>query len=154
MPDPIRSFEDLRCWRACRDFRLFVARKVAPALPGEERYRLRTQLLNAARSVTANIAEGYGRYHFLDNAKFCRNARGSCYEVLDHLLAASDEGLIGPELLEEGRRLFTRAIVPLNGYISYLTRASKGLEADNQQPTTDNEQPRTNNRIQPTTRIR
>ncbi len=49
------------------------------------------QLLRAARSTTANIAEGYGRFHYLDNAKFCSNARGSCWEVLDHLIAGVDE---------------------------------------------------------------
>ena len=56
----IRSFEDLECWKAGRDVRLFVAKVILPVLPKEERYRLGDQLLRAARSITANIAEGYG----------------------------------------------------------------------------------------------
>src|SRR5207249_7949986 len=71
----IRTFEDLECWNRCRVLRLFVAKQVVSVLPREERYRLGDQLLRAARATTANIAEGYGRFHYLDNAKFCSNAR-------------------------------------------------------------------------------
>ena len=84
----INTFKDLDCWTACRDVRLFIAKIVCPALPRDEKYRLGDQVLRAARSGTANIAEGYGRFHYLDNAKFCSNARGSVYEVLDHLITA------------------------------------------------------------------
>lgn len=73
------------------------------------------QLLRAARSATANIAEGYGRFHFLDNAKFCSNSRGSCWEVLDHLITARDEGFIDAEQLEQGRDLVSEAVKRLNG---------------------------------------
>src|SRR5689334_6702100 len=93
-PQHINSFEDLECWKRCRSLRVFVAKDLVPALPKEERYRLGDQVLRAARSTTANIAEGYGRFHFLDNAKFCSNSRGSCWEVLDHLITAEDETLL------------------------------------------------------------
>ena len=123
-PGPVRTFEDLECWKACRDLRVFVAREVVPRLPKEERYRLGDQLLRAARSTTANIAEGYGRFHFLDNAKFCSNARGSCWEVLDHLIAGEDEKLLSQDLLVRGRALVNQATKLLNGYMKYLQRAS------------------------------
>ncbi|NBS53827.1 MAG: four helix bundle protein, partial [Spartobacteria bacterium] len=55
-------------------------------MPKEEKYRLGDQLTRASRSITANIAEGYGRFHYLDSSKFFSNARGSTYEVLDHLI--------------------------------------------------------------------
>src|SRR6059058_5066479 len=108
-PAVIRTFEDLECWKQCRMLRLFVARQVVSALPRDERYRLGDQLLRAARSTTANIAEGYGRFHYLDNAKFCSNARGSCWEVLDHLITAQDERLIVPAVLDEGSALVNQA---------------------------------------------
>jgi four helix bundle protein len=116
-PPPIRGFEDPECWKACRELRLFVARQVAPRLPKDEWYRMGDQLLRAARSTTANIAEGYGRFHYLDNAKFCSNARGSCCEVLDHLITASDENLLANESLAHGRELVASAIRVLNGYM-------------------------------------
>src|ERR1700757_2598423 len=130
---PIRTFEDLECWQHCRRLRLFVAKEVVPALPKHERYRLGDQFLRAARSTTANIAEGYGRFHYLDNAKFCSNARGSCWEVLDHLITANDEGFLDSGLLVAGRGHVNRAVRILNGYMSYLKRAHRTRAA------TDNE---------------
>jgi len=120
MSEKITSFEDLECWQACRRLRIFIAKTVAPLLPKEERYGLASQVLRSARSTTANIAEGYGRFHYLDNAKFCSNARGSCFEALDHLITANDEGMISKELLVEGRELVNEAGRILNGYIKYL----------------------------------
>jgi len=118
-----RTFKDLECWKACRDLRLFVAKQILPGLPREEKYRLGDQMIRAARSTTANIAEGYGRYHYLDNAKFCCNARGSAYETLDHLITAHDEGMISDELSRKGEGLVEQAVKLLNGYITYLQRA-------------------------------
>ena len=122
--ESLRTFEDLECWKACRELRIFVARKLFKALPKDERYRLGDQVLRAARSTTANIAEGYGRFHDLDNAKFCSNARGSCWETIDHMITAHDEDLIPAELLEQGRTLASKAVALLNGYISYLRKAA------------------------------
>ena len=119
----IKTFEDLECWQECRKLRLFVVREVVAALPKEERYRLGDQLVRAARSTTANIAEGYGRFHFLENAKFCSNSRGSCWEVLDHLITGNDDGLIATQLLERGRDHVARSVKLLNGYMNYLKRA-------------------------------
>ena len=129
----IRTLEDLECWKQCPLLRLFVAEQVVPVLPREERYRLGDQLLRAARATTANIAEGYGRFHYLDNAKFCSNARGSCWETLDHLITGNDEGFIATELLNQGRMLVNEAVKILNGYMSYLKRAHRT------RATTDNE---------------
>lgn len=121
----IKTFEDLQCWQDCRALRVFILQKIVPLMPKVELYRLTDQLIRCARSTTANIAEGYGRFHYLDNAKFCSNSRGSCWETLDHLIAANDEGLISGELLEQGRQLVNQAVKVTNGYISYLQKAAK-----------------------------
>jgi four helix bundle protein len=125
MSDVIKTFEDLECWKACRALRLFVAKTVVPVLPNEERFGLSSQILRAARSTTANIAEGYGRFHYLDNAKFCSNSRGSAWEVLDHLITANDEEMVPDAMLAEGRELVNTAVKLLNGYMNYLKKASK-----------------------------
>lgn len=124
MSDSVRSFEDLECWKAARQLRSFVSLQVIPALPKEERFRLCDQLFRAGRSITANVAEGYGRFHYLDNYKFCSVARGSCCEVLDHLITARDERLLGDDVLAEGRAHFSRTLKLLNGYMTYLRRAA------------------------------
>ncbi len=130
MSEKITSFEDLECWQASRRLRIFIAKTIVPTLPKEERYGLASQVLRSARSTTANIAEGYGRFHYLDNAKFCSNARGSCFETLDHLITANDEDMISKKLLSEGRELVNEAAKILNGYIKYLRR--KASSPDNQ----------------------
>lgn len=121
----IDSFEDLDCWKACRELRQFIHQSVLPELPAEERYRMSDQLIRAARSTTANIAEGFGRRHYLDNAKFIRNSLGSQHESLDHLITAADEGLISHSLVGEFRVLFEKSVALSNGYAAYLARTSK-----------------------------
>ena len=120
----IRSFEDLDCWKVAREVREFV-RQIVGGLPNEEKYRLGDQLTRASRSITANIAEGYGRFHYLDSSKFFSNARGSTYEVLDHLITASDEGLIDLKALGQARKLLESAIKLNNGYTKYLKTRAK-----------------------------
>lgn len=122
--ESIRTFEDLECWKAGRQLRIFVSKKVLPLLPKNEQFELATQLKGAARSVSANIAEGFGRFHYRDNYKFCSNARGSLFEVLDHLITASDEGYLEEEYLIEGRSLFESTRRLLSGYMSYLQRSA------------------------------
>lgn len=125
MKEPaIRTLEDLNCWKKCRELRIFVAKKAVPQLPQHERFRLGDQMLRAARSTTANLAEGYGRFHYLDNARFCSNSHGSCWEVLDHLTTASDEILVLEELLVRGRELVMTAVRLINGHRNYLKRAA------------------------------
>src|SRR2546427_10983736 len=124
----IRTFEDLECWKECRTLRLFVAKEILPSLPKVEKFRLGDQVLRAGRSTTSNIAEGYGRFHYLDNAKFCSNARGSCWEVLDHLITGRDEELLPEDLLVRGRDLVATAVKLLNGYMRYLKRGNPNNE--------------------------
>ena len=118
----IRSFEELEVWKACRDVRLFVA-NVVKQLPEEEKYRLRDQMIRASRSTTANVAEGYGRFHYQENIQFCRQARGSLYELLDHMITGHDEGLFSEKDVGVGRQLLEKAIALCNGYIAYLKKA-------------------------------
>jgi len=122
----------LECWQAAREVRLFIFQRVVPLLPKEERFRLTDQLRRASRSITANIAEGYGRFHHLENSKFCSIARGSTTEVLDHLISACDEAMIPRSLLDEGRAKIGTAMRLLNGYMAYLKRAAHSDSPNNQ----------------------
>jgi four helix bundle protein len=115
------SFEDLETWQRCRQFRKEIS-LLLKKFPGDEKYRLIDQLTRASRSVTANIAEGYGRFHYQDNLKFCRNARGSLNEVLDHLICAHDEGMITDKQLQDARDQYNDCYRLLNGYIAFLTK--------------------------------
>ena len=79
------DFRDLEVWKRCRDIRK-MAWNLSKDFPKEEKYRLSDQMIRSSRSSTACIAEGYGRYHYQENIQFCRQARGSLYELIDHTL--------------------------------------------------------------------
>jgi four helix bundle protein len=113
------GFEHLEVWKKCRQLRIEVS-TLLKGFPTDEKYRLIDQLIRSSRSVTANIAEGHGRFHYLDNIKFCRNARGSLNEVLDHLICASDELIINGDQLDYFRTKYIECFKLLNGYIAYL----------------------------------
>ena len=123
-----KTFEDLKAWQACRDLRRFVSRSIIPLLPRSEQFRLTDQLYRCSRSTTANIAEGYGRYHYLDKVKFCSQARGSVYEVLDHALTANDDAYIDESVVVETRSLVESAAKLVNGYIRYLRKEKQNSE--------------------------
>src|SRR5881397_601569 len=88
-----RTFEDLDVYKKAREFRkrMYTA---ARKLPDFERYELGRQIRRAAVSLTNNIAEGHGRYHYLDEIKFQLQARGSLAELADDLNVCEDEGYL------------------------------------------------------------
>jgi len=83
------DFRDLEVWKRCRDIRKQIWALLRD-FPEEEKYRLSDQMIRASRSSTACIAEGYGRYHYQENIQFCRQSRGSLYELIDHILVAEE----------------------------------------------------------------
>ncbi len=115
------GFETLEVWKKARIFRVNII-GLCKSIPQEEKYRLIDQIKRSSRSVTANIAEGYGRFHYLDNIKFCRDARGSLNETFDHLTVAFDEKYINEETLFQLRQQFETVLKLLNGYIAYLKK--------------------------------
>jgi four helix bundle protein len=58
------------------------------------------QLVNSADSVSANMAEGFGRYHKKDKIKFYRYCQGSLLESIDWLKKSSIRGLLTNEQFE------------------------------------------------------
>ena len=120
MSEELRSdFRDLDVWKKCREIRLIVW-KLCKEFPAEEKFRLTDQMIRASRSSTANIAEGYGQFHFQENIQFCRQSRGSLFELIDHVLVAEECEYIAREVKEELIEHITVAIRLLNGYIKYL----------------------------------
>jgi four helix bundle protein len=99
------SLEDLEVWKSARDFRKDVS-DLSKTLPSREKFRLSDQIIRSSRSISANIAEGYGRYHYQENIQYCRIARGSLYETLDHIICAYDEKYIDEQKLKEFREKY------------------------------------------------
>lgn len=118
----VNHFEDLEVWKASRALRMQIS-KLVKDFPKDEKYRLADQLIRASRSVTNNIAKGFGRYHFQENIQFCRQARGSLYEVLDHIIIACDESYIGHNVLEGIKEQIQTIAKMLNGYIRSIQKS-------------------------------
>ena len=116
------SFEELEVWKKSRELRIGIS-KLVEKFPTEEKYRLNDQLIRASRSVTANIAEGFGRFHFQENIQYCRQSRGSLFEIIDHLTCAFDEKYIDKEQLLNFKNDIHNILKILNGYILYLKSA-------------------------------
>jgi len=113
------TLESLEVWQKGRELRKDIS-KLTKTFPEKEKFRLVNQMIRASRSVTANISEGYGRFHYQENIQFCRQARGSLFELFDHLTVALDEKYIKENVFNKFRKKIFVVARMLNGYIGYL----------------------------------
>ena len=116
-----RSFEDLEVYKAAREYRKKIYQLVKE-LPAEEKYNLAGQMRRAALSLTNNIGEGHGRYHYQENIQFCRISRGSLMELIDDLNVCIDEKYFSVDYLENLKEEGYKINKMLNGYIAYLKK--------------------------------
>lgn len=77
------------------------------------------QFVRAIDSISANIAEGFGRYGKKDKVKFYRYARGSVYEFLDWLEKSKVRNLIKIELYNHIFKVLKLLPREINHLISY-----------------------------------
>ena len=115
-----KDFVTLEAWKKARLVRIFFYSAIIPALPSEEKYNLGSQIRRASVSVTANISEGYGRFHYKEGVQFYRIARGSLSELKDHLIACRDLECIEDSVFENGVELIEQAKITLNGFIKFI----------------------------------
>jgi four helix bundle protein len=121
-----RGFEDLECYQLALQV-MREAYRVIQKLPLEEKYNLGLQMRKASTSVGFNIAEGYGRYHYLDCLRFYYIARGSLDETLSQFIACDALGYTKGELPAQ-RQFCHSALRSLNGYIRYVRGQQQGRQ--------------------------
>jgi len=113
------KLEDFELYKKAREYRKKIY-KIIKKLPVEEKYSLDLQMRKAAISISNNIAEGHGRWHYQENIQFCRISRGSTEEIIDDLNTCIDENYCKtidiPGLKIEAYDL----IKDINSYIAYL----------------------------------
>ena len=117
----MQTLETLEVYISAKAFRKEIV-TIANTFPKEEKFLLTAQIKGSARSISANIAEGYGRYHYQEAIQFCRIARGSLLETFDHMTSALDENYITDVLFQELKLKQENLLKMLNGYIAYLKR--------------------------------
>ena len=122
-PTP-RRFEDLIAWQRGRDLQTALL----PVIQSCQRtdIPLADQLRRAARSVTANIAEGFERNTRGDFARFLAIAKGSAGEIRSYLYECRDAGLVSAsdfEVLKRQVEGVSGTIAKLRGAIQDQRRA-------------------------------
>ena len=117
--ETFRTFEDLEVYKKARELRERMY-AVARRLPDFEKYELSRQIRRASVSLTNNIAEGHGRYHYLDEIKFELQARGSLAELVDDLNVCEDEHYLSPSDVADLKEQAREVQRLINGYIRFL----------------------------------
>jgi four helix bundle protein len=122
--EKFKSFEELECWKAATIVRRTI-KEILKKFPTHEKFSLTDNMSRASRSVTENIAEGFGRFHYQENIQFCQISRGSLFELIDQYITALDEKYISEEEYKMGREQITTTLRILNGNINYLEKQKK-----------------------------
>ena len=82
------------------------------------------QLVRAADSIGANIAEGFGRYHYKENKNFCYFSRGSIIETKSWLKKSNTRTLLSKDQFEELFQKLEVIHLKLNAYIKFIGKLS------------------------------
>jgi four helix bundle protein len=112
----VPDFTDLIAWKTARILRANVY-TMCREFPRNETFGLSSQMRRAVVAVTADLAEGCGRSSYQENMQFCRQSRGSVYELRDHLTTALDGGYITLDQYKEYDRPAISVATLINGYI-------------------------------------
>lgn len=121
--EPIKHFTDLVAWQEGHGLVLKIY-LITKDFPSDEKFGLISQMRRSASSVTANIAEGFGRQGYRDKIQFYIRSRGSDTELQDQLITARDLGFIDKKTYNE---LMEQAVVVnklLNGLIKSIRNAN------------------------------
>lgn len=95
----ITRFEDMLVWQEAQEFAVLVY-KVSSGFPDDEKFGIISQLRRASSSVSANIAEGFGRSSKKDTAHFYHIARGSLLETKNFLYLSARLSYVDKEALD------------------------------------------------------
>lgn len=124
-PKRFQTVEDLEAYQRAGEFRKGMY-AVSRKLPDFERFELASQIRRAAVSLTSNISEGHGRFHYLDQIKFILQARGSLSEFQDHLNVCEDESYLPSADVAKMKEDGWHVLRLINGYLCWLRDRKSG----------------------------
>jgi len=84
------------------------------------KYNIGNQVIRSIDSIGANIAEGYGRFHYKDSIKFYYNSRGSLWESKHWVYLLYQRKLINQERYEKMLADLELLGKKLNGFIKSM----------------------------------
>jgi four helix bundle protein len=101
--------------------------KIYKELDWREKHIIGDQMIRGVDSVGANIAEGYGRFHYLDKIKFYYNSRGSLFESKHWFDLLFKRGFINQEKYFQLMNYYTEIQKCLNGLINSAYKNKNGI---------------------------
>ncbi len=118
------SFRDMPVWQAAMAAAEHVF-ALTSRLPRKEDYGFTSQVRRAALSISANIAEAFGRSHTLDKVNFYYIARGSVTETQSHLEYGKRVGYLTPKAAESISAKLDGVHEEINRVISSLRKSTR-----------------------------
>ncbi len=123
MENKIQKFYHLEAWKVGHELVLEIY-KITKEFPKDELYGIVSQIRRAVCSITANIAEGFSRYHYKDKVRFYYQARGSVSEVQNFLLLAKDLNYIDFNTCKNLGEKANQVAQLINGLIRSIEKVS------------------------------
>lgn len=115
----ITSFTSLLAWKEAHKLTISIY-KLLPNFPVYERFGLCDQLRRSVSSISANIAEGFGRNTLKDKVHFYYIANGSLTETQNHLLVARDLKYLSNEVFKQTSEQTITTSKLINGLIKSI----------------------------------
>ena len=119
----LHKLEDLDVYRLADEF-VNAIWEIVQSWDSFAKYTIGKQLVEAADSISANIAEGYGRCHYKENRNVCFYSRGSLLETKSWINKAAARKLIAPEQQNPFISILETVHVKLNAYMKYIGKVS------------------------------
>lgn len=121
------NYRDLEIWKLAREATIEIHRMSRSKLPAFELYETGSQIRRSAKSIRANIVEGYGRRRYkAEFIRFLTYSHASCDETIDHLDCLHETGSLADEMLYRATRdLLNRLGGKLNHFIASVERAHR-----------------------------
>jgi len=117
------GYQRLEVWQLARDLSVDIHRMTLEQLPRFEMHEVGSQVRRSAKSIRANIVEGYGKRRYkLEFLRHLTYALGSAQETLDHLDTLHETGSLSSEELHAELTSLTRLL------IAKLTTFTRGVE--------------------------
>ena len=119
----IKDFDDLEIYKLAEDLAGWIY-DLTDKFPSDEKFNVISQLRRAVTSVGANIAEGYGRFHYKENIQFCRQARGSLVEIKHFMLFSKKRNYITENILNHFLSKYKQLQIKINNYINCIGKTA------------------------------
>jgi four helix bundle protein len=114
-----KKLDDLEIYRIAVEISA-LAWQAYEIIPNYYKFHIGSQFLDSVDSIGANIAEGFGRYHYKDSLKFYYNSRGSLFEAKHWIYLLRTRNLFENDLHDQILNSLEKEGVKLNNFINSI----------------------------------